>query len=176
MNQHYVSFIRPITWDTVSSLLNTCNQIVQNKIKKLHLLLSSPGGQFYPALAAFNQLKGLPIVIDIYNVGCIGSSAFLIFMAGSSRWACDNASFIFNNIDIPYITDVVEPNGKEMVLKMINDRFLKIVTKETGLIKDDINALCAQGAIKDAHFAEARRIIHGIKELKIPQGGQIIQA
>src|SRR5208282_3839681 len=100
MNQQiaYVSFVRPINWDTVTPLLNACNQIVNSGAQQLCLLIGSPGGQVDPGFAIYNQLIGLPIEVITHNISCVDSMANVVFLAGSKRRACTNATFLFHGI------------------------------------------------------------------------------
>lgn len=100
-NPIYISFVRPVNEDSVSKLLDTVNRAIFDKFYNIILLMNSAGGIVSSGVAAFNQLKALPINITTYNIGNVGSIATLLFLAGNTRIAVPNSTFFFH---LPYTT------------------------------------------------------------------------
>jgi ATP-dependent protease ClpP protease subunit len=175
----YVSFVRLINWDTATPLLNTCNQIVNSGARQIHLLLSSPGGQIDPGFSIYNQLIGLPIELVTHNIGSIDSMANIIFLAGTNRLACGNATFLFHGIHwgFPAAIEIMRPKLSEILtsLQAAENRMRDCIVSKTSLTGDEVDAFFAEGATKDAIFAHSRGIIHAIEDVNIPVGTQIVQ-
>ncbi|MHB8069713.1 MAG: ATP-dependent Clp protease proteolytic subunit [Desulfobaccales bacterium] len=175
----YVSFVRPINWETASPLLNTCNQIVNSGVRELYLLLSSPGGQVDPGFAMFNQLIGLPVELITHNIGSIDSMANILFLSGSRRLACANSTFLFHGIHwgFPSPTEVIRPKLMEIVssLRAAENRMRDVIVSKSSLSNEEVDGFFSEGATKDAEFALSKGIINAIEDVHIPTGVQVIQ-
>jgi ATP-dependent protease ClpP protease subunit len=175
----YISFVRPINWDTVNPLLDTCNQAINDGARQLYLLLSSPGGDVDPGVAVYNQLLGLPADIITHNTGCIDSIANVIFLAGSQRLACPNSTFLFHGVhwDLSDAVELWRPQLMEITssLQAAENKMRDIIVNRSNLSKEDVDAFFAEGATKDAAFALSKGIINAIEDINIPQGAHIFQ-
>jgi ATP-dependent protease ClpP protease subunit len=175
----YISFVRPINWDTVNPLLDTCSQAINNGARELYLLLSSPGGDVDPGVAVYNQLRGLPADIITHNTGCIDSIANVIFLAGSKRLACPISTFLFHGIywDFSDAVELWRPQLMEITtsLQAAENKMRDIIVHRSNLSKEDVDAFFAEGATKDAAFALSKGIISAIDDVNIPQGAHIVQ-
>lgn len=85
---------------TIDGLLDAVSECVNHKVKEVRLLLSSRGGDVQQAIAAYNILRGLPIKISTHNVGTVASSANIIYLAGSKRLTCPNATFMIHGLSL----------------------------------------------------------------------------
>jgi len=175
----YISFVRPINWDTVNPLLDTCSQAINNGARELYLLLSSPGGDVDPGVAVYNQLRGLPADIITHNTGCIDSIANVIFLAGSKRLACPISTFLFHGIywDFSDAVELWRPQLMEITtsLQAAENKMRDIIVHRSNLSKEEVDAFFAEGATKDATFALSKGIINAIEDVKIPRGAHIVQ-
>ncbi len=175
----YISFVRPINWDTVNPLLDTCNQAINNGATELYLVLSSPGGDVDPGVAVYNQLIGLPADVITHNSGCIDSIANVIFLAGSKRLACPNSTFLFHGVhwDLSDAVELWRPQLMEIItsLTAAENKMRDIIVNRSNLSKEDVDAFFAEGATKDAAFALSKGIISAVEELEFPQGAHIVQ-
>ena len=175
----YISFVRPISWDTVNPLLDACNQAVNNGARQLYLLLSSPGGDVDPGVAVYNQMIGLPAEIITHNTGCIDSVANVIFLAGSKRIACPNSTFLFHGVywDFSEATELWRPQLMEITtsLQAAENKMRDIIVNRSNLNNGEVDAFFAQGATKDAAFALSIGVISAIENVNIPPGAHIIQ-
>ena len=90
-----ISFSVPVDNNTTNALLRVISLQMQQGVKKVTLLISSPGGDTVSAFAAYNILKSLPIELTTVNVGTVDSAAMLIYCAGSHRYSLDGAGVRF---------------------------------------------------------------------------------
>lgn len=82
-----ITFVLPITPDTVNALIQVVNVQVKIGFKKITIVLASPGGDPMSAFAAYNILKSVPAEITTFNAGNTDSAAMLIYCAGKYRYS-----------------------------------------------------------------------------------------
>src|SRR3954463_10442402 len=69
----YISFSAEIIPNTTEALLSVCAQQANNRVKRVYLLLSTPGGQVMNGLNIYNMLRGMPFELITHNVGNVDS-------------------------------------------------------------------------------------------------------
>lgn len=82
-----INFIVPIDTNSVNMLLSVVNAQIRGGVKKITIILSSPGGDTTAAFAAYNILKSVPAEITTFNVGNIDSAAMMIYCSGKYRYS-----------------------------------------------------------------------------------------
>jgi len=176
----YVSFVRPINWDTINPLIKLSNEIVNSGAEQIYLLMGSTGGFVDAGFAVYNHLLGLPIKVTTHNIGSIDSVANVIFLAGSTRLACENATFLFHGIHWGFGAgaEVRRPQMMEIVtsLQAAENKMRDAIVSRSILTVEEVDAFFAEGAMKDANFALSKQIIHEIKAVNIPAGATILHA
>lgn len=94
----YVKFFAPVVPETVAALM----QIVDNKMKqgatKMGLLISTPGGDVFQGLSAYNFLRGIPLEIVTHNFGSADSIGVVLFCAGTQRLSVPHARFLLHGV------------------------------------------------------------------------------
>ena len=94
----YIKFFAPVIQGTIAALM----QIVDNKLKqgakKLGLLISTPGGDVFQGLSAYNFLRGVPLEITTHNFGSADSIGVVLFCAGSRRLSVPHARFLLHGV------------------------------------------------------------------------------
>ena len=82
--------------------INVLMQIVDKKIsqgaKKMGLLISTPGGDVFHGISAYNYLKGVPLEITTHNFGSADSIGVVLFCAGSKRLSVPHARFLLHGV------------------------------------------------------------------------------
>ena len=84
----YINFSAEINPSTTGTLNATVGNAVNQGVRTVYLMLSTPGGQVMNGLNLYNLLRGFPIELITHNVGNVDSIGNTIFMAGSRRYAC----------------------------------------------------------------------------------------
>jgi ATP-dependent Clp protease, protease subunit len=82
-----INFIVPIDSNTMNMLLSIVNNQVRLGVKKITIVISSPGGDTASAFAAYNILRNVPAEITTFNAGNIDSAALLVYCAGKYRYS-----------------------------------------------------------------------------------------
>ena len=98
MEKFYVKFFAPVMQDSINMLM----QVVDNKLsqgaKKMGLLISTPGGDVFQGVSAYNYLKGVPLEITTHNFGSADSIGVVLFCAGSRRLSVPHARFLLHGV------------------------------------------------------------------------------
>ena len=173
----YYTYVDQIDVIKVNLMINQIQQFVlPRNPKRLHLLLSSPGGDVSAGIALYNYLRAIPVEVLTYNIGMVASIANVIFMAAESknRFACPYTSFLFHgvkmNIVSPMQVDYEQMKEFESSIKRDLERIAEVFLAHTALKRKKIYALFKQGEIQNLDSAVADGIIAEVKTLKIPAG------
>lgn len=93
-----IRFLSPVTSQTANLLFRSVDLLVNKGCKKLHLLISSPGGSVFHGLSLYNYLKGIPIEVDTYNFGSVDSIGVVIYCAGLKRYTVPHSRFLIHGV------------------------------------------------------------------------------
>lgn len=170
----YVSFVRPVTMDTVSALLEACQSLATDGARRIHLAIGSGGGNIIAGLSAYNQLRGLPVAYNTYNIGSVDSVAILPFLLGDQRFADEWTSFLFHGVSWTF------GNSGETASAQVSDAFACIGAYEetlagitalrTGLDADRVRQLRSRSTVVPAAEAIDLGIATGWGRFALPRG------
>lgn len=171
----YYTFVEQVDVSKVNLMINQIQQFVlPRKPKRLHLMLSSPGGDVSAGIALYNYLRAIPVEILTYNIGMVASIANVIFMAADAknRFACPYTSFLFHGVKLnllaPMQVDYAQMKEFESNMSRDLERISEVFLAHTSLKKEKIDALFKQGEIQNLEGAVTDGIIAEVKMLKIP--------
>lgn len=175
----YVSFSAEISPATSESLLATCANLANAKVKNVHLLLSTPGGHVMNGLTIHNVLRGMPFNLITHNTGAVNSIGNVIFLAGAERYACPNATFMFHGVgfDVTQAMRFEEKNLKERLdgLQADQRKIGAVIAGRTNLDEAEVEQLFFEAVTRDVGYALTKGIIHEVREVSIPAGAPIQQ-
>lgn len=103
MKEAYIRFMAPVDPRTTAILFQLIDKKINEKITRLHLMLSSPGGSVFHGLSVYNFLKGAPIEVYTYNFGIVDSIGVVIFCSGSKRFSVPHARFLIHGVQANFI-------------------------------------------------------------------------
>ena len=78
-----IKFFAPVDKLSISSLINAIDQKLQSGINEFKILISSPGGNVFYGLSAYNYLKGIPATIIPHNFGSVDSIGVILYCGGT---------------------------------------------------------------------------------------------
>ncbi|HLX69198.1 MAG TPA: ATP-dependent Clp protease proteolytic subunit [Verrucomicrobiae bacterium] len=175
---YYVSFSAEINPNTTESLISVVANLVNQRVKTIYLLLSTPGGSVMNGMNVYSVLRGMPVELITHNVGNVDSIGNAIFLAGSKRYATPQSTFMFHGVgfDIANRTRLEEKNLREQLQSVLSDqkRIGSIITERTKISEEDASALFREAQTKDAAYAVSMGIVHEIRDVQIPVGGPVI--
>jgi ATP-dependent Clp protease protease subunit len=97
-NMFYVKFFAPVTPDSINALMQAIDRKLSQGAKRMGLLISTPGGDVFQGLSAYNYLKGVPLEIITQNFGSVDSIGVVLFCAGSRRLCVPHARFLLHGV------------------------------------------------------------------------------
>ncbi|MEM3898095.1 MAG: ATP-dependent Clp protease proteolytic subunit [Nitrososphaerota archaeon] len=174
----YINFSAEINPHTSEALMNCLADQVNRGQKEIYILLSSPGGSTNFGVTLYNYIKSLPTKVIMHNIGMIDSIANVIFLAGEERYAVPHSSFLFHGVgfDIrsPARFDEKELTEKIKIINRDQNLISEIIASRTKLPIEEVRKLFLEAQTKTPEEAKRLGFIHEIKDVKIPEGAQII--
>jgi ATP-dependent Clp protease, protease subunit len=98
MKEAYIRFMAPVNSKTTQAVFHIIDKKLKEKVERLHLMISSPGGSVFHGLSLHNFLRGAPIEVHTYNFGMVDSIGVVIFCAGSRRISVPHARFLIHGV------------------------------------------------------------------------------
>ena len=174
----YIRLTAPITPQSTQRLLQIIDQKYQAGIRKIHLLLSTPGGSVAHGIGMYNVLKGLPMEVDTYNIGTVDSIGIIIFCAGKKRLSVPNARFFLHpvGVEVNQGARVDEDWLREHTasLKIDQQNIAKVIGDTAS--KDHNAVLRDIGERKTLNPEEAKKygLVHEVQQSQLPMGADFI--
>ncbi|HLZ28472.1 MAG TPA: ATP-dependent Clp protease proteolytic subunit [Chloroflexota bacterium] len=173
-----MSFSAEINPNTTESLIATAANCVNQGVRRLYLLLSTPGGAVMNGMNLYNVLRGMPLELTTHNVGNVDSIGNAVFLAGSQRYACPQATFMFHGVGFmtPAAQQFEEKLLRERLDSVLSDqsRIGAVIEQHTSLTGDQIANLFREAQTKDAAYAVGCGIVHEVRDVQIPAGSTVI--
>ncbi len=171
MEEQWYTITGGIDINTAHNLITYINgQIYGSNIKKLKILISSPGGDVDSAIRIYSYLKALSIEIETIALSQIDSAANIIYSAGAKRIAIKGCRFFLHEGTFTTGTQTTTLHNHEEVLAIFKEllkKHISILAKETGKEEKQINELLQNSTILSAEKAKELGLVHEILE-KLP--------
>src|SRR3989338_11163044 len=174
----YISFSAEVNQNTTENLMGVIAQKVNAGVKDIYLLISSPGGSVMNGINVYNFLKSLPINLTTHNIGIVDSIANVIFLAGKTRYAVKNSSFLFHGVGFDINQARFEEKDVKEKLKMIQrDQKLiaDIIAEQSQYTQDEIEKMFLEADTRTPEQAKEKGLISDIREVNIPEGAEVVQ-
>jgi ATP-dependent Clp protease protease subunit len=178
-NTTYVSFSAEINQPTTEALLGVCADLANRKVDIVYLMLSSPGGSVMCGLTLYNVLRAMPFKLITHNVGNVDSIGNCVFLAGTERYCCPNATFMFHGVGFDVSGTV---RFDEKLLRERTDgvqadqrRIAAVIRERAKIDPDELDKLFLEAVTRDPSYALSRGIIDEIRDVQIPKGAPILQ-
>jgi ATP-dependent protease ClpP protease subunit len=175
----FISFSADINPSTTEILLGTIAKLVGDGFTDINLLLSTPGGSVSHGIAIYNFLRGLPIKLTTHNIGNVDSIGSVVFLAGELRYSCPQSTFMLHGVAFGTTgaSQFFEKNLVERLASVRADqeRIKAIYTERANLTETDAERYFISEATLNADEAQARGLIHEIRQVSIPTGSPILQ-
>jgi ATP-dependent Clp endopeptidase proteolytic subunit ClpP len=177
MSEVYINFNLEINPASTQAFFKIIQEQLSKGMKKLNLLISSPGGNVDPGIAIYNFLKGLPIDVVTHNYGSCDSIAALVFCAGGKRYTVTNSRFLIHGIGLTIQNQRFnEINLREALESLKNQRetISKIIAKECNKKVEDLEKDMLNGIVLNPKEAITYGLVTEIKDDLIPLGVNFI--
>jgi ATP-dependent protease ClpP protease subunit len=174
----YVIFSAEINANTTESLLATMSNLANQGVAKVYLLLSTPGGAVMNGINLYTVLKGMPFELITHNVANVDSIGNAVFLAGATRYACPESTFMFHGVAFSALLGqrFDEKLLREQLSSVLSDqeRVGGVIQRHTSLTADEIAELFREQQAKDATYAVGHGIVHEIRDVQIPAGSPVV--
>ena len=177
-NEIYISFTSLVNPHTTQILMGALTNAVNNGHTKIHLMLSSPGGQVAEGITLYNLIRSLPIPVYTYNIGTVNSIANVVFQAGERRITATNSSFMFHGVGFDIQNARMELTHLiEKIQELQKDEALisAIMVERTGLSDAQAQNLFRTMAFMDAKKAVESGIADEVSDINLPSGVPVQQ-
>ncbi len=168
-----IRFLAPVNNQTADQLFKAIDLKVSQGCKKLHLLISSPGGSVFHGLSLYNYIKGIPVEVYTYNFGSVDSIGVVIYCAGKKRFSVPHSRFLIHGVKFNINGNVsIDEKQLEEYLKglQIDQRNIaKVISDNTKKTIEEIEKDMHDRTTLNPDEAKAYGLTHEIKsELVTP--------
>jgi ATP-dependent Clp protease protease subunit len=97
--ERWIRFQGGVTIKSASALMRVLDECYRANAK-VHLMITSLGGDIFQGQMIFSQLLQLPLKIATYNLATVQSVAVPLFCAGSERYCLPEATFMIHAVNL----------------------------------------------------------------------------
>ena len=173
-----IKFFAPVIDTTINALMNAIDQKMKAGQKSFILLISSPGGNVFHGLSAYNYLKGIPADITTHNFGSVDSIGIVLYCGGKQRLSVPTARFLLHGVSaqFPQQASLEEKQLEERLkgLRIDLQNIAKVVAANTGKSQDEVVHAMLDRTTLNPEEARAWGLVHEIKTELFPHGAEVI--
>ncbi len=174
----YIRFMAPVVPQTATALLKTIDAKVRNGARRIHLLLSSPGGSVFHGLSIYNWLRGIPVETYTYNFGSVDSIGVVLFCAGSKRFCVPHARFLIHGVSINFMGNqqLDEKSLEEHIkgLRIDYQNIARVIADNTGKTPQSIEDAMNARTTLNSTEAQTYGLVHEVKSALLPADADLI--
>jgi len=175
----YIHFFTGIELNTINRMTKLVLEQMSEGVERFIFLMSSPGGNVFAGLSAYNFLKGIPVEVITHNYGSVDSIAAILFCAGSKRFCVPHARFNLHGatLDIKTPIQYTEKSLDERVksLRMDREIFSQVVTDATGKDHIQVERDILDGIVLNSEQALEYGLVHEIKIELFEKGAEVFE-
>jgi len=172
-----IKFFAPVLDVTINALMSAVDQKMKQGATQFIILISSPGGNVFHGLSAYNYLKGLPATITTHNFGSVDSIGVVLFCGGSKRLSVPQARFLLHGVSAGFQNERLEEKQLEERLKGIRidiENIAKVIAANTGKSLKDVTDAMLERTTLNPDEAKTWGLVHDIKSELFELGSEVI--
>lgn len=174
---HLAGAINP---SSVIQLIQIVGDRVGKGARSILLAISSPGGQIYWGVTAYNFLRGLGVEVITHNVGQVDSIAAVIYCAGDRRLCVPTGRFLIHGVAAQFAGTDVSITEKDLRsrlagLEQNRDTIATILSARTGKPLGDVKGDMLGEKIMNAADAQTYGFVTEVSERVFDPTQEIIQ-
>jgi len=174
----YIKFFAPVVPDSIAALMEIVDKKLKQGANKLGLLISSPGGDVFQGLSAYNFLRGIPMEITTHNFGSADSIGVVLFCAGSRRFSVPHARFLLHGVQCRFQQPVsLEEKQLEERLKGLQIDMGNVARVIADTVNKDKERVIEDMLNRTTLYPEQAieyGLVHDIKSELFPSGSEVI--
>ncbi|MDX6480800.1 MAG: ATP-dependent Clp protease, protease subunit [Gaiellaceae bacterium] len=159
-----------INQQSISRLMDEMTQRVGAGSRSVLLAMSTPGGEVYWGVTAYNFLRGLGIEVITHNFGQVDSIGGAIYVSGDRRLSVTQGRFLIHSISWNYqgMGNIAVPEKQLRdnltQVERERDNLAAILSARTNKEMDAVRADMTQTRILDAQEATEYGFVHEIND------------
>ena len=173
----YIKFFAPVAADSIALLMQAVDQALKDRTAKIVLLISTPGGNVFHGLSAYNFLRGLPVDVETHNFGTVDSIGVTLFCAGKRRLSVPHARFLLHAVSagFPANAQLEEKQLEERLnaLRSDIDNIARVIGDTTGKPKATIIDAMHNRTTLTPEQARDWQLVTEIRSELIPAGANL---
>jgi ATP-dependent protease ClpP protease subunit len=171
----YASHAVPVEEVSAQNLLRAMGRFI-GQIDVVHLSVNCAGGRQLVAVGLYHQLRAMPFRLVTHNIGVVGSAAWPLFLAGSTRVAVPGSTFFIH----PSYVDIPTPTERTRLTALgLREHLAKVDACDASTIdlllehgkfadRDEVDRLVFRGEIRyGPEWAWEHGLIDRIAELEL---------
>jgi len=174
----HIIFSANVTETSVKKLMALINTELQKKEEHFIIHISSPGGNVFWGITAYNFLKGIEAKVETNNLGSADSIATVIYCAGEQRYCSPHARFMMHGVGVTLPQNVrVEEKQLDEKLKSLRkdtENIAGVLAQNTGKSEDEITDAIYQGTVLNPEEAKEYGLVHEIREKLYGKNDRVI--
>jgi len=168
-----------ITPAACTALIDQVQALIAAGVTSITILISSPGGNVYAGILAYNFLKGVPVEIVTHNINVCDSISAIIYAAGARRLSVPHGRFLLHGVmaGFPAGANLSEVQLEERLSTMKNDaaNIAGVLAAVTGKTEAAIHEDMRQVTTLDPQQAVDYGLVHEIQEALYSAGAAVIR-
>ena len=177
-NTAYIRFFIGVDESSVKALLVAADQELAAGAQRLVLMISSPGGNVYAGLSAYNYLRGLPIEVITHNFGSADSVSTILYCAGSRRLCVPHARFLLHGVMANFSQGAAleEKQLEERLksLKIDTENIAGVIAANCGKSEEEVHQAMLERTVLNPEDAVEWGLVHEIREPLFPAGARVL--
>ena len=173
-----IKFFAPVLDVTINALMNAIDQKMKAGQRSFIILISSPGGNVFYGLSAYNYLKGIPADISTHNFGSVDSIGVILYCGGTKRLSVPQARFLLHGVSAQFTqpTSLEEKQLEERLngLRIDLENIAKVIAANTGKTQDEVFQAMLDRTTLNPEEAMAWGLVHEIKTELFSGGAEVI--
>jgi len=179
VTEYFMMFSAPINGQIANAFMTQLANLVAQNATKLIIAMNSPGGDVALGMAMYNTMLAMPFSISTHNVGNVDSIANIVFLGGSERFACPQATFMFHGIGFQgNANERLEEKALQEKLDIVltgHKRLSSIIASRTNKLSIlQGMRLFKEQRTRDAAWAKASGIVDDVRDFVYPTGSNIL--
>lgn len=173
-----IRYMAVVNQQSINTLIGTVESKLKENVKKIRILISSPGGEVFWGISAYNFLKGCGIEIETYNFGSVDSIATVIYCAGVNRLCVPTARFLIHSVawggsgQFKFEEKQLKEHLKG--LQIDRENIAKIIAQNCKKPQEEIEKAMLEGTTFNPEQAKEFGLIQEINERILPENYEII--
>lgn len=174
-----IKFFAPVVDASANALMSILDQAVNQGVKEVILLISTPGGSVFHGLSVYNYLRGLPLEkLTTHNFGSVDSIGVVMYCAAKERYSSPQARFLIHGVSANFQGNqsLEEPQLEERLkgLKIDIENIAKVIAVNTGKSQEDVARAMLERTTLNPEQAKEWGLVKDIKTELFPAGTRVV--